>query len=426
MTENVWKQFKECAEFLSENGFAKAEGTRILFQEDGKVYGTKHGADISKLTEEDVERLNVKRLPVPKKRENAMIFSQTFYCQKCLAEAVPFATSLDDAAQVIGQGVFVADGRSAEHAAGKSLRKALKKNRGCLVLRAVDGKGKGVGYSITIGKDLREAATALAVMEKAAEAEWKAKRIGGSRPLETKLVLAMKKNYEKNYSKQQKVHTELAADISERELTLRKQIVEYGKLLVEKKLVQGTWGNLSVSLDDENMLITPSGIDYALLTEADIVKVNIETLAEEGANRASSEKELHAEIYKNRADVSAIVHAHSSYASVFACACKGIPVPSKEKEAREIFGSFIPAAEYALAGTHELALNVSAALGEGAAAVMAHHGMVVCGSDIENAFSNALKFEETARIAWYDYEEEEEEDEDEEYEEYEATEAENE
>lgn len=411
MTNFIWEEFKACAYILNENGFAKAEGTRILFQTDGKVYGTKQGADISKLTEADIEQLNVKRLPVPKKGKNAMIFSQTFYCQKCLAEAVPFATSLDDAAQIIGQGVFVADGRSAERAAGKSLRKALKKNNGCLVLRAVDGKGKGIGYSITIGRDLHEAAVALTVMEKAAEAEWKAKRIGGSRPLETKLVLAMKKNYEKNYSKQQKVQTELAANISEHELALRKQIVEYGKLLVEKKLVQGTWGNISVRLDEENMLVTPSGIDYALLDEADIVKVNIETLAAEGANRPTSEKELHAEIYKNRADVAAIVHAHSKYASVFACACKGIPVPSKEKEAREIFGSFIPASEYALAGTHELAVNTAEAVGNGNAAVMAHHGMVVCGSDMENAFANALKFEESARISWYDYEKDDDEEE---------------
>lgn len=410
MTKNIWEQFKECADILNANGFAKAEGTRILFQEDGKVYGTKQGADISKLTEDDIEQINVKRLPVPKKGKNAMIYSQTFYCQKCLAEAEPFPASLDDAAQIIGKGVFVADGRSAEHAAGKSLRKALKKNNGCLVLRAVDGKGKGIGYSITIGRDLKEAAVALEAMEKAAEANQKAKKLGGSVHLETKLALAMKKNYEKNYSTQVKAQTQLAPNISETELELRKQLVEYGNRLVEKKLVHGTWGNLSVRLDENNMLVTPSGIDYAELTEADMVKVNIETLSAEGANRPTSEKELHAEIYKNRSEVGAIVHAHSKYASVFAAACKGVPVPSKEKEAREIFGDFIPVSAHAFAGTHELAVNTAKAIGNGNAAVMAHHGMTVCGKDMENAFANALKFEETARISWYDYEIDDDED----------------
>lgn len=416
MTNYIWEEFKACAESLSSNGFAKAEGTRILFQADGKVYGTKIGADISKLTEEDIEQVKLKRLPVPKKGKNAMIYSQTFYCQKCLADAVPFATSLDDMAQIIGQGVFVADGRSAEHAAGKSLRKALKKNNGCLVLRAVDGKGRGIGYSITIGKDLKEAALVLEVMEKSAEAELKAKKLGGSVPIDTKHVLAMKKNYEKKYSKQVKAeHTGGCEGFSEEEKELRAQLVRYGNLLAEKKLVHGTWGNLSVRLDETHMLVTPSGIDYALLDEADMVKVNIETLASEGANNPTSEKELHAEIYKNRADVKAVVHAHSEYASIFAAACKGVLVPSKEKEALETFGKLIPKAEYALPGTHELAVNTAEALGNGMAVVMAHHGVAVCGESMERAFENALKFEETAKVAWYGYEEED-------YEEYEETE----
>lgn len=416
MTNAIWEQFKMCAEILDSNGFAKAEGTRLLFEADGKVYGTKIGADISKLTEEDIEQVKVKRLPVPKKGKKAMIYSQTFYCQKCLAEAVPFAASLDDTAQIIGKGVFVADGRSAEHAAGKSLRKALKKNNGCLVLRAVNSKGKGIGYSITIGKDLKEAALVLEIMEKSAEAELKAKKLGGSIPIETKHVLAMKKNYEKKYSKQVKAGNAGAFGVfPEGERELRAQLVKYGNMLTEKKLVHGTWGNLSVRLDDKHMLVTPSGIDYALLEEADMVKVNIETLAYEGVNNPTSEKELHAEIYKNRPDVKAVVHAHSEYASVFAAACKGVLVSPKEKEALEIFGKLIPKAEYALPGTHELAVNTAEALGNGMAVVMAHHGVAVCGESMERAFENALKFEETAKVAWYDYEEED-------YEEYEETE----
>ncbi len=418
MTSNVWEQFKECANTLAANGFAKAEGTKLLYETDGKVYGTRNGADISRLTEDDIEIVNVKRLPVPKKGKSAMIYSQTFYCQKCLAEALPFASSLVDAAQIIGKGVFVADGRSAEYSAGKSLRKALKKNNGCLVLRAVDGKGKGIGYSITIGKDLKAAALALEVMEKAAEAEWKARKLGGSRLLETKDILAMKKNYDKRYSKQVKarIGTELSS-FGEEELRLRKQLAEYGRALVEKKLVYGTLGNLSVRLDAEHMLVTPSGIDYAEIDEADMVKVNINTLACEGANSPSSESELHAEIYKRRPDVNAVLHAHSEYASVFAAACKGVLVPSKESKAKEVLGRVVPIADYALPGTTQLALNTAEALGNGAAAVMAHHGLICCGADMNAAFERALLFEETARIAWYDYEEDELEDIEEEFDE---------
>ena len=131
-------------------------------------------------------------------------------------------------------------------------------------------------------------------------------------------------------------------------------------------------------------------------------------------NKPTSELELHAEIYKAREDAGAVVHAHSKYASVFACACKGVSVASKEKDARALFGAMIPIAEYALPGTHTLAVNTASALGTGSAVVMAHHGMAVCGKDMRSAFENALKFEETARVSWYDYEKEDFEEEPEE------------
>ncbi len=413
ITRKIFQQFKDCADILKANGFANAEGTRILFEADEKVFGTKIGADIANLKEGDIEEVEMKRLPMSRKGKKAMIFSQTFYCQKCLAEAVPFAASLDDMAQIIGPAVYVADGRTADRSSGKSLKKALKRSNGCLVLRAVDGKGKGIGYSITVGRTLHEAATALTVMEKAAEAEWKSERLGGSKPLDKKEVKAMRQNYEKNYSQQTKAET-VPTDFPAEETELREHLVTYGNKLTEKRLVQGTWGNLSVRLDSETMLVTPSGIDYALLEAGDMVKVNIHTLKAEGVNKPTSELELHAEIYKAREDAGAVVHAHSKYASVFACACKAIPVASKEKDARELFGATIPVAAYALPGTHTLAVNTASALGTGSAVVMAHHGMAVCGKDMRSAFENALKFEETARVSWYDYEKEDFEEEPEE------------
>lgn len=408
ITREIFQQFKDCADILAGNGFAKAEGTRILFEAGEKVFGTKIGADIANLKEDDIEEVKMKRLPMSRKGKKAMIFSQTFYCQKCLAEAVPFAASLDDMAQIIGPAVYIADGRTADRSSGKSLKKALKRSNGCLVLRAVDGKGKGIGYSITIGRTLHEAATALTVMEKAAEAEWKSERLGGSKPLDKKEVKVMRKNYEENYSQQTKAET-VPIDFSPEETELRTQLVIYGNKLTEKKLVQGTWGNLSVRLDSETMLVTPSGIDYASLEAGDMVKVNIHTLKAEGVNKPTSELELHAEIYKARENAGAVVHAHSEYASVFACACKGIPVPAKENESKKLFGAMIPAAEYALPGTHALAVNTASALGEGNAVVMAHHGMAVCGSDIKNAFENAVLFEKTAESAWFEYDKETEE-----------------
>lgn len=96
--------------------------------------------------------------------------------------------------------------------------------------------------------------------------------------------------------------------------------MDYGKQLVTSGLVQGTWGNLSVRLDDTYMLVTPSGLDYARLTPADMVKVNMRTLAYEGDLKPTSEKSLHAAIYHNRPDIGGIIHTHAKYCCVYAAA----------------------------------------------------------------------------------------------------------
>lgn len=104
---------------------------------------------------------------------------------------------------------------------------------------------------------------------------------------------------------------------------LREALVRCGKALVEKGLVQGTWGNISVRLDEKYMLTTPSGLDYMRLTPDDMVKVDIDTLKYEGDKKPTSEKGLHGAIYKNREDIGAVIHTHSKYCSVFAAAGRG-------------------------------------------------------------------------------------------------------
>ncbi len=175
---------------------------------------------------------------------------------------------------------------------------------------------------------------------------------------------------------------------------LREKLVVYGKKLVESGLVQGTWGNISIRLDIDHMIITPSGLDYERLTPDDMVKVNINTLEHEGSMRPSSEKGLHAEIYKNRQDVGAVIHTHSKYSCVYAAANKEMPVLDEYKS---ILGNEIKLAAYALAGTKALAKNTASALGKNAGAILANHGMVACGTDIENAFEKCEAIEENGK-----------------------------
>ena len=172
--------------------------------------------------------------------------------------------------------------------------------------------------------------------------------------------------------------------------------MDYGNKLVETGLVQGTWGNLSIRLNDKYMLVTPSGLDYARLTPADMVKVDLQTMKHEGGLKPTSEKGLHAAIYRERPAVNAIVHTHSRYCSMFAAAHAELPV--EDAEAQKVFGTSIGLAKYAKAGSDKLAKYTAAALGRNFGALMSNHGMVTCGADMESAFANCQLMEKTAEV----------------------------
>ena len=177
----------------------------------------------------------------------------------------------------------------------------------------------------------------------------------------------------------------------------RELLVEYGLKLQSAGLVQGTWGNLSILLDDKYMICTPSGMDYNRLTPSDMVKVDIDSLEYEGDIKPTSEKVFHARIYKEHPDAGAIVHTHSTYSCVYASVGKDMPVKDKNTAAK--LGKKIRCARYAIAGSNGLSENISKALGhrdKSKGCFMAHHGMVCYGDNMEDAFDNALLIEKTA------------------------------
>lgn len=380
--------------------------SKLMLETSSGVYATADGADMRCLKDSDVEKLSIDKLPIPKDEMKAVVYSQTPYCHLALKKARPFKACLDDMAQVFGHTAYIADGRSSNVSAGKSIGKALKGNVGCLVLRGTDKKGNGNGYTLTMGRSLYEAVVAMTVLEKSAEITFLADRIGGAIPLARWEARLMRYIYAKKYSKaEEKVKTaeiEKGAEAEAKkqeifephEQHMRELLVEYGKKLVRTGLVQGTWGNLSVRLDEKYMLTTPSGLDYMRLEAADMVKVEIDTLKYDSNKKPTSEKGLHAAIYKKRPDVGAVIHTHSKYCSVFAAACKDMPVTERFKDT---FGETVKLAGYALPGTKALMKNTAEAVGDGMGAIMAHHGMIACGNDIEKAFENCAALEENGK-----------------------------
>lgn len=181
-----------------------------------------------------------------------------------------------------------------------------------------------------------------------------------------------------------------------KELDLRNALVEYGHKLLRAGLVQGTWGNLSVRLDEEHMLVTPSGIDYAALKSEDMVLVNMKTLQYAGSRKPTSEKTLHRAVYLAHPTCSAVIHTHSDACSVLAAACA--PLPAHTERMLAYARGDARVAQYALPGTDRLARNALNALGENNACLLAHHGAVCCGEDLDAAFACCEALEEAAAL----------------------------
>ena len=157
-----------------------------------------------------------------------------------------------------------------------------------------------------------------------------------------------------------------------------------GLRLVEAGLTAGTWGNISVRIDDDYMAVTPSGGEYISMTAEDITIVNIHDGSYEG-KKPSSEKSLHAAVYLNRKDINAVVHIHSTNASVVAAARREVP-PILDDLA-QIVGPTVRCADYALPSTKKIVKTTMRALRGRNAALMSNHGAICLGRDVEEVFT---------------------------------------
>jgi len=150
-----------------------------------------------------------------------------------------------------------------------------------------------------------------------------------------------------------------------------------------------------VRLADGRVLITPSSLDFRLLTETDLVEVDLRSGEARGRRRPSSEWRMHALIYELRPDVNAIVHHHGPWASAAAVARRTIPV--LVDEAADM--GPIPTAPYAPSASEALAQIAAAEFATGRSAVLlANHGAVTIGRTLREAMRRAAQVERSAKI----------------------------
>jgi L-fuculose-phosphate aldolase len=178
---------------------------------------------------------------------------------------------------------------------------------------------------------------------------------------------------------------------------LKMEIVEAGKRMLRKGLVIGASGNISIRISGEDkIVITPSQIEYDKISVNNIVVVDFKKNILEGDRSPSVETGMHIGVYETRPDVGAIVHTHSVYAS--AIASLGKTIPPFLDDIVLMLGGEIEVAEYGIPGSKELAENAVRALGKKNAVLLANHGSLSCGKNLEGAFVNAELVERAAKI----------------------------
>ncbi len=173
-------------------------------------------------------------------------------------------------------------------------------------------------------------------------------------------------------------------------------IVDAGLRLRDAKLTVETWGNISCRADDL-VYITPSGMDYGVITEDDVVVTDLNGKIVQGDRKPSIETPLHLAVYNIRPDVNAVIHTHAIHSNIFACI--GEDIPLFHDEAAQTLGDTVRCADYCLPGTVELAESCTAVLaGKANACLLRNHGAVCAADSMDNCFKVAVVLEMMAEL----------------------------
>jgi L-fuculose-phosphate aldolase len=182
-------------------------------------------------------------------------------------------------------------------------------------------------------------------------------------------------------------------EAEEDETGARIAVIETARAMIRRGLSRGRSGNVSRRWRG-GMLITPSGMAYDALAPEDVVFVAEDGSVPAGQCRPSSEWRFHRAAYGARADMHAVVHAHSLHAAVLSCAHK--PIPAFHYMVAVAGGADIPCVPYATFGTEALAQHVAGGLASRNACLMANHGQVALGVDLVSALELAAEVEALA------------------------------
>lgn len=179
--------------------------------------------------------------------------------------------------------------------------------------------------------------------------------------------------------------------------TVKEKLLQMTRRSYAEALFAGTSGNLSIYDREKGMMaITPSSVDYETMEESDLVLMKLDGTILEGMHKPSSEWRMHAAVYREREEISAVIHTHSPYATSFAVNHERIPVILIEMV--PFLGGDVFVAEFALPGSEEMGTEALKVLTERNACLMANHGVLAIGQTLEQAHIRAVYVEDAAKI----------------------------
>ncbi|HHE9443798.1 aldolase [Haemophilus influenzae] len=183
------------------------------------------------------------------------------------------------------------------------------------------------------------------------------------------------------------------------DLELKQQMVDLGRSFFERGYTVGGAGNLSVRLDDNHILITPTGSSLGRLTVETLSVLDMQGNLLEG-KKPSKESVFHLAIYQANPNCKAIVHLHSTYLTALSC-LDGLDPDNAIRAFTPYYVMRVgklPVIPYYRPGSPEIARELSERANSGKAFLLANHGVVVIGSDLQDAVDNTEELEETAKL----------------------------
>jgi L-fuculose-phosphate aldolase len=183
------------------------------------------------------------------------------------------------------------------------------------------------------------------------------------------------------------------------EAAARSELVSYCRLVWERRLTAGSSGNVSVRLEDGDLLVTPSGTSLGLLAKRDLVRLSADGTPLDARRRPTTELPLHLAAYRVRSEIRCVLHTHPTFCVVWSKT--GAIFPRDTVGAAESLRdcTWTP---YRKNGTQELADLCAAEFERGIDIVMMErHGLTAVSDSLEDALVQTELAEEAARIAYY-------------------------